>query len=99
MIDAGPSLRAAARVKLDDLQSFLRVTGWQVLESRDLSLFEKSAVGGDDIEIVLPATPATADDTTRRVADALRTIGSLEGRSVFEVAEEIAARAPKAAVP
>ncbi len=92
MIDAGPSLRAAVGVRLDALEAYLLSAGWEVLQSRGLSLFTKPLAGGDAVEVVLPATSVDGEETTRRTADALRTIASLEGRNVFDVADEI--RAP-----
>jgi hypothetical protein len=99
MIDAGPSLRAAEGIGLDLLETFLLNAGWEAQQSRGLSLFTKPASGGDAAEIVLPATTAEDEETTRRVADALRTIAGMEGRNISDVADEIRMHALKPAVP
>jgi hypothetical protein len=100
MIDAEPSLRAATGVRLDRLQTYLAKAGWEAQGSRHgLSLLAKPLSGGSSVEVVLPATSAASQEVTRRVADVLRTIASLEGRSVFDIADEIGAPTLKPAMP
>jgi len=100
MIDSGASLRAATGIQLDALEAYLVNAGWQSRESKHgLSLFTKPISNGDaSVEVFLPAI-AQGEEVVRRVADALRTIASLEGRSVFDVADAIGASTLKPAIP
>jgi hypothetical protein len=91
MIDAGPSLKAALGFPGPALVPYLIATGWSSRPSRvdGISVFAKSIEGSArPIEFILPVKSGFLDEQ-RRVADALRTVAELEGRSLSEVAEDM----------
>jgi len=91
MIDALPSLKAAEGLSGSEVAAYLLRKGWAASPSRvkGFSIFSKDVDGADEpIEIILPVTRGF-DEECRRIADALRTIGGVEGRPVSVVAHEI----------
>jgi len=91
MIDAGPSLEAAERVSAPGLIRYLGATGWTARPSRvpDISIFSKQVAGADlPIFFILPTASGFSDET-RRIADALRAVASVEGRSLFQLVDDI----------
>jgi phasin len=91
MIDAGPSLRAAEGLNAAELLTYLVSRGWTARPSRvdGISILSKAIQGADrPAEFILPIN-REFDEEHRRIADALRTLAQLEGRSEASVAEEI----------
>jgi hypothetical protein len=91
MIDAGPSLEAAERVSSPELIRYLVATGWTARPSRvpDISIFSKQVAGADQpILFILPTVPGFSDEI-RRIADALRAVSAVEGRSLVQLVEDI----------
>jgi hypothetical protein len=91
MIDASPSLEAAEGVSAIELGQYLVARGWTAIPARTegVSIFSKELPGADGpVELVLPNKEGFRD-ANRRVADALRTVAQIEGRSESAVAEEV----------
>jgi hypothetical protein len=91
MVDAQPSLRAAEGLSGSEVAAYLLTKGWAASPSRvkGFSIFSKKIGSSENsVEIILPVTRGF-DEEQRRIADALRTIGAIEGRSVSAVADEI----------
>lgn len=91
MIDALPSLKAAAGISGKDVLAYLIREGWisrpskvegVVIVSKESPDWEERA------ELIVP-TKAGESDERRRVADALRTVAQLEGSSEEQVADRI----------
>jgi hypothetical protein len=90
MIDAGPSLQAAEGLSAARLLAYLVAKGWTARPSRieGISILSREVGADRPAEFVLPIAPGS-DDEQRRVADALRTIGQIEGRSEASVADDV----------
>jgi hypothetical protein len=91
MIDASASLEAAGRLKRSDLVTYLTRTGWTMHRSRvqGICIFSKPPdASSEPIEFILPVIDGFSDEI-RRIADALRTIGALEGRAINTIVSEI----------
>src|SRR6266704_2094985 len=91
MIDAGPSLRAAEGISGLAFVAYLLGKGWSARPSRvdGISILSKSVRGSaEPAEFILPVVSGFSDQQ-RRVADGLRTVAGLEGRSVANIADEI----------
>lgn len=90
MIDAGPSMRAAAGLSGRAMADYLIAKGWRVRHSRikEFLIFTwPTESNPEGILLVLPVAPGI-DEEHLRVADALRTVGAVEGRDVFAVARD-----------
>ena len=91
MIDATPSFEAAVGLKGRDLAGYLSRRGWSEGPSRieGISIFAKAVPGAEQsVKLILPVR-AGFDDEARRVADALRTLAQIEGRTEVEIATEL----------
>lgn len=91
MIDATPSILAAEKVSISALMSFLRTTGWTARPSHveGISILSKDVPGATrPVQFILPARAGFSDEH-RRIADALRTIAAIEGRSEESIAQEV----------
>lgn len=91
MIDARPSLHAAAGLPAVAVAKYLRSTGWKAQRSQVIGvtvLVKALPNVAEPIRIVLPEK-ASLDDERRRVADALRTLEAFEERSVQTIADEV----------
>jgi DNA-binding CsgD family transcriptional regulator len=91
MIDAAPSLRAAEGLSGAALATYLLSRGWNARPSRveGVTILSKKVSEPDgEAEFILPVVPGF-DDEHRRVADALRTIRVVEGRSEADIAEDV----------
>src|SRR5262249_19573914 len=91
MIDAQPSLKAAEGLSGSEVAAYLLSKRWAASPSRveGFIIFSKKIEGSDEpIEILLPVAKGF-DEESRRVADALRTIGGIERKPVSVVADEI----------
>jgi xanthine dehydrogenase YagT iron-sulfur-binding subunit len=93
MIDSGPSLRAAARLSIPALATYLKSAGWTVRPSRvkGVSVFSKTLRGAvEPVHILLPDLPGIEEEEGhRRIADALRTIEAVEERPIFTIVDQI----------
>jgi hypothetical protein len=94
MIDAGPSLQAAERISAPGLIRYLGATGWNARPSRvpGISIFSKQVAGADQPILFILPTISGFSDEIRRIADALRAVAAVEGRSLFEVVDDIRSR-------
>jgi hypothetical protein len=95
MIDAGPSLRAAEGLTGSAFAAYLSHKDWSARPSRveGISILSKAVQGVDQaVEFILPVVPGFTDERLR-IADALRSVAALEGRSVDAVADDIRQRA------
>jgi hypothetical protein len=106
MIDAGPSLEAAQRVSAPALIHYLGATGWTSRPSRvpGISIFSKQVAGADQPILFILPTVSGFSDEIRRIADALRAVAAVEGRSLVQLVDDIRsgtapAREGTAAVP
>ena len=91
MIDATASLQAAQHISATALVKYLHEAGWSSRSSRvqGVDIFSKQTLGvADPVQFILPIDPRYPDQE-RRIADALRTIAQIEGRSLTEVTERI----------
>jgi len=91
MIDAGPSLKAAERLRAADVLTYLIRNGWSSRPSRvdGISLLSKAVPGADrPAEFILPIKPGF-DEEQKRIADAIRIIGQIEDRSEIAIADQI----------
>jgi hypothetical protein len=96
MIDAGPSLQAAERISAPALIRYLAATGWASRPSHvtGISIYSKDISGVDQpIDFILP-TESGFSDEQRRVADALRTIAAVEGRSLADIVDDARSATP-----
>jgi len=87
MIDAGPSLEAAKGLPATELLKYLLGKGWAARPSRidGISIVSKDVPGADGpAEFILPIEPGWEEEQ-RRVADALRTVSAIEGRSMTSI--------------
>ena len=99
MIDAGPSLEAAKGLAGTELLNYLLGKGWTAEPSKidGISVVSKEVAGADGPAMFpLPVAPGWEDEQ-RRVADALRTISAIEGRSMTSIVSEIRSASRKAA--
>lgn len=91
MIDAGPSLDAAARLSVAAMTAYLRSVGWQARRSRgnDDTIRVKAVPEAEGpVLIPLPDRP-DHDDEQKRVADALLTPEAVEERPLQVIADEV----------
>jgi hypothetical protein len=91
MIDAGPSLDAAEGVSGAALQTYLIANGWTARLSRVPGVFilsKRTSESDQVVEVLLPATRVFGDEQ-RRVADALRSVAAMEGRSEGRISEDV----------
>src|SRR5262245_809774 len=91
MIDSSPRLRAAARLSAAALANYLKSTGWTVRPSRveGVSIFSKRLFGANEpVHVLLPELPAIEEE--HHIADALRTIETVEGRPIWTIVDQIA---------
>jgi len=91
VIDAGPSLRAAEGLTGSAFATYLLQKLWSGRPSRveGISIFAKAVEGADEpVEFILPVVPGFTDERLR-IADALRTVATVEDRSVGAVADEV----------
>jgi hypothetical protein len=90
MIDAGPSLEAAKGLAGTELLNYLLAKGWTARPSRidGISIVSKNVPGADGpAEFILPVEPGWEEEQWR-VADALRTISAIEGRSMTSIVDD-----------
>jgi hypothetical protein len=91
MIDAAPSLKAADGINGAALLTYLVANGWTARPSRveGISVLSKELESVDEpAEFVLPVKSGFGDEH-RRIADALRTIAGVEGRSEASIAVDV----------
>jgi CRP/FNR family transcriptional regulator, cyclic AMP receptor protein len=96
MIDAEPSLQAAEAITGSAMITYLARKGWRQRPSRigGILIVSKELQASDHpVEFIVPIEQGI-DDDRRRLADALRTLAVLEGRSEAQIAEEIQAETP-----
>lgn len=103
MIDAVPSLIAATGLGTEELVRYLRRTGWTLRPSRveGIEIAAKLLPNADaPVEFIVPTVPGFQDER-RRIADALRTIAAVEGRTETDIADDIRAYVdrPDPAIP
>jgi len=91
MIDAGPSLRAAKGLTGSAFAAYLLQKEWSARPSRveGISILSKGVKGSDQaVEFILPIGLGFTDEHLR-IADALRSVATVEGRSVEAVANDV----------
>lgn len=91
MIDATLSLEAAEGLKGSDLVQYLLLRGWVAKPSRidGVSILIKEGHQAESgPKLILPMKSGFVEER-RRVADALRAVAQMEGRSETDVAEEV----------
>jgi len=91
MIDAEPSLRAARGLTGSALATYLLQRDWSARPSRvkGISILSKDVAGSDQtVEFILPIGAGFTDEQLR-IADALRSVATVEGRSVEAVANDV----------
>src|SRR5262245_60017832 len=91
MIDAEPSLRAAKGLTGSEFVTYLLQKDWSARPSRvkGISILSKDVTGSDQtVEFILPIGASFTDEQLR-IADALRSVAAVEGRSVEAVANDI----------
>ena len=91
MIDAEPSLRAAKGLTGSAFATYLLRKDWSARPSRvkGISILSKNVTGSDQsVEFILPIGAGFTDEQLR-IADALRSVATVEGRSVEAVAEDV----------
>jgi hypothetical protein len=90
VIDAGPSLDAAAHVRGRNLAGYLVRTGWEIVNSKfdDVVIARMRTFDKADICFILPLND-NQDDALVRKADALRTIASVENKTIEMVVDSI----------
>jgi hypothetical protein len=91
MIDAELSLKEAEAIRGGELLAYLVANGWAARPSRveGVSIVSKRLEGSESpVEFILPIH-AAGEEEHRRIADALRTIAQIEGRSESSVANDI----------
>src|SRR5271169_850284 len=91
MIGAEPSLQAAEGVGGPALLAYLVARGWPARPSRVsgmLILSKCPSVSEQVVEILLPVAHKFGDER-RRIADALRSVAAMEGRSEASVSEDV----------
>jgi Zn-dependent peptidase ImmA (M78 family) len=103
MIDASPSLEAAKGISGRDLLAYLNAQGWTAQPSKvDGIMILSKKVGEPDqrAEFIVPIKAGFSDEE-KRIADALRAIAQIQGRSEAQIAESIKQQAsgPKPSEP
>lgn len=92
MIDAGPSLDAAAGIAASSLVAYLSSTGWEQRSSGPnlgFIVFSKALSGAkQDVHVLLPRK-AALNEERMRVAQVLRTLEVVEERPIEEITEDI----------
>ncbi len=91
MIDAEPSVRAAKGLTGAAFATYLLQKDWSARPSRvkGISILSKDLTGLDhSVEFILPIGTGFTDEQLR-IADALRSVATVEGRSVEAVAEDV----------
>jgi len=91
MIDAEPSLQAAKGLTGSALATYLLQRDWSARPSRvkGISILSKDVAGSDQtVEFILPIGAGFTDEQLR-IADALRSVATVEGRSVEAVANDV----------
>jgi Zn-dependent peptidase ImmA (M78 family) len=91
MIDASPSLEAAKGISGKDLFAYLNAEGWTAAPSKvdGIMILSKEIPGSDQrAEFIIPIKTGFNDEE-KRVADALRTIAQIQGRSEVQIAESV----------
>src|SRR5262245_2499594 len=91
MIDAEPSVRAAKGLTGSAFATYLLQTDWSARPSRvkGISILSKDVRGSDQVvEFILPIGAGFTDEQLR-IADALRSVATVEGRSVEAVADDV----------
>src|SRR5215467_12209803 len=91
MIDAEPSLRVAKGLTGSALATYLLQRDWSARPSRvkGISILSKDVIGSDQtVEFILPIGDGFTDEQLR-IADALRSVATVEGRSVEAVANDV----------
>ena len=96
MIDAGPSLEAAKGLTGATLLGYLVAHGWTARPSRidGITIISRELPGADKpLEFPLPVK-AGWEEEQRRVADALRTLESVERRPMASIVSDVRGWAP-----
>jgi hypothetical protein len=91
MIDAAPSLEAAKGISGKDLLAYLDAEGWTAAPSKiDGMMILSKELGEADqrAEFIVPVKAGFSDEK-KRIADALRTIGQIQGRSEAQIAKSV----------
>lgn len=91
MIDAGPSLKAAEGLDASTVAGYLVARGWAAAPTRIKGVFAYSKTFPDSnepVQLVLPNRSGFSDEN-RRVADALRALAQIEGRSEAAIADDV----------
>jgi hypothetical protein len=91
MINAEPSLRAAKGLTGSAFATYLLQRDWSARPWRvkGISILSKDVTGSDQtVEFILPIGTGFTDEQLR-IADALRSVATVEGRSVEAVAEDV----------
>jgi hypothetical protein len=96
MIDAGPSLEAAKGLTGAALLGYLVAHGWTARPSRidGIAIISRELPGADrPLEFPLPVQPGWEEEE-RRIADALRTLETVERRSMASIVNDVRGSAP-----
>jgi hypothetical protein len=91
MIDAEPSLEAAKGLSGPMFLTYLAEKGWTERPSRvqGIVILSKRPRGyAEDVEILLPVVRQFGDEQ-KRIADALRTVAAVEGRSEARISGDV----------
>jgi hypothetical protein len=91
MIDARPSLEAAAGVSISALSAYLKSTGWMIETTNmpEATLFSRMLHRANSpIYIALPNAPGF-DDPLHRIEDALRTLEIVEERPIKAILDDV----------
>ena len=91
MIDASPSLEAAKGISGRDLLAYLNAEGWTAGPSKvdGIMILSKQLAQSDErAEFIVPIKAGFGDEE-KRIADALRTIAQIQGRSEAEIAKSV----------
>jgi two-component system NtrC family sensor kinase len=91
MIDASPSLEAAKGISGRDLLAYLSAEGWTAGPSKvdGIMILSKEIAESDQrAEFIIPIKAGFKDEE-RRIADALRAIAQIQGRSEAQIAKSV----------
>jgi hypothetical protein len=91
MINAEPSLDAAKGLSGHTFLTYLSGKGWAARPSRveGIYILSKRPRGyAEDVEILLPVVRQFGDEL-KRIADALRTVAAVEGRSEARISGDV----------
>jgi hypothetical protein len=81
-------IRALSALSPTAVMAYLRARGWTVVESdATFAVFERPG-DGDKVGLDIPLRPSSGD-YARRVAELLRNLELLEGRSQLEIYDDI----------